>query len=275
MYASCHVGKLINPDNYWFVAGALYFPQLQPTDLARLWEYREAPVARPLLRFGEQHSSDWPVKLNYDFDDQLFVLENRSLIARKRKLSELGEIRSLPLESLTEFWEEELAAQEAATTLRMDQLSEAIKDYEEDREHLSNLLLPSHYRPELSGFEYLELEDQEVALSKQRYYLQLNNTNICYVCLGVPGASAASKLLYCDTCGVSVHSKCYPLEHSPDSFRCYTCSIDTPEDQMLCVMCLCKGGLLLPTTIRTGDPLVQRRFLPPPHYCSYINNSAL
>lgn len=132
------------------------------------------------------------------------------------------------------------------------------------------MLLPTHYRPEFLSFEYVELEDQQISLSKQRHELQLNNTDLCLMCLAGPGINNTNPLLHCDTCEVSTHSKCYPLDHDPDNFRCYTCTMETPESEMLCVMCCCVGGLLLPSTIRADHPLVRSRFQPEPLYSNQI-----
>jgi hypothetical protein len=90
---------------------------------------------------------------------------------------------------------------------------------------------------------------------------------VCEVCL-IKTAQMDNPLLKCEDCGIIVHTKCYPLPHVVDDFRCYTCINEVDEDEIVCVMCCCQGGLTFPCTIKSNDPLISDRYSPPPILCT-------
>jgi hypothetical protein len=90
------------------VIGALYFQEALLTDLARLEATRRECPAKLTIRFGDQHTSLYSVKPTYDLEDDLFVLQNRSLAVRNTSSAELSQARQTPLDELVELWEEEL-----------------------------------------------------------------------------------------------------------------------------------------------------------------------
>jgi hypothetical protein len=97
MYTGDYSGKHINPDNFWFFIVSLYFREVSVSDLNQLEELRMRMPSRPILRIGDPHSSIYTVKTTYDFQDDVFVVENRVLIAQQQQHENLVSIMSTPL----------------------------------------------------------------------------------------------------------------------------------------------------------------------------------
>jgi hypothetical protein len=62
---------------------------------------------------------------------------------------------------------------------------------------------------------------------------------------------------------VGVHSKCNPLSQAEGDYVCYCCDKEVVEEQQLCAVCGCVGGLMFPTQLQSDDELLDGRFALP------------